>query len=305
MNMRPVVYVLCAEKGSPLLSMLYVSAQFLKFHHPDIKIWLVTDEYTSSNSLVDCKHITNLIDKINVSPNLYKNDLVMMSRHLKTSLVEIVREAFVYIDIDAVVVKPIDELLRLEVDFAACQDGNCDPDSFILPDFEMLPFAEMNWDVPEGPYFNSGVMAVGSSDQAKFLFATWHKLWRTSSKNGHFKDQPPLNIALRECNINYELLDKSYNFLLGMYREAAKSPKIVHYSTVNFKLRNDTIFHGLVKSTMTGSHLNRDTLSRISRQNYFWTDTKSVKNILSARSWTMLPSAIIYKIRQKFRKAEL
>jgi len=280
--------------------MLYISIRFLKYHHPDLKIHLLTDAATFEHIVSHHSDIREITDVIIPVKNYYDGDFVKMSRHLKTSLTDYITGGFVYVDVDAFVVRPIDFLLDMSCDFAACQDGNCDPDQFIMPEFETKPFAALGWTIPDGPYYNGGIIVVGATDAAKLFFSRWHKLWKLAVSKGHFKDQPALNLAVREIDLSAKLLPPQYNFLLGMYRGGAYLPYVVHVSTTNFDQRNDTVFHGLIRSVHSGYKLSNDDVASISNSGYYWTDKKSIKNVVYSKKWTMLPKAISGRILRIF-----
>lgn len=294
---RSVVYVIFASHNPEIVAMLYISIRFLRFHHSDAVVKIVTDQPTLENYIDNDPAFQGLVDEKLVLEHLYGSDDVMMSRHAKTSLAQLIREPFIYIDVDAVVVSPISELFEMVTEFAACQDGNCQPADFEFPEFEISCFRKMSWSIPNGPYFNGGVIIVGSSDRVRNFFARWHGLWLQSSKAGIFKDQPPLNIALRDTEIEFSLLEPRYNFLLSMYVTAAHNPSIVHYSTVRFFERNDTVFHRLVRSIIDKNDLCENEIQNICSSRYFWNDRQSIRRIISAQRWEMLPSALIQKFK--------
>jgi Glycosyl transferase family 8 len=282
--------------------MLYISIRFLKYHHPDLKIHLLTDAATFEHIVSHHSDIREITDVIIPVQNYYDGDFVKMSRHLKTSLTDYITGAFVYVDVDAFVVRPIDFLLDMSCDFAACQDGNCDPDQFIMPEFETKPFAALGWTIPDGPYYNSGIMVVRPTNATRDLFSKWHDLWKEASSIGHFKDQPPLNVTTRYVDLNIILLPPQFNFLIGMYRGGAYLPHVVHVSTTNFDQRNDTVFHDLIRSVHSGYTLSNDDVAKISDSGYYWTDRKSIKNVIYSKKWTMLPTAVSGRILKIFER---
>lgn len=300
-RINQIAYVLCAPPHSPFFTMLYISIRFLRFHHPDVKIYLLTDTSTFEHLGSRHSELREIIDVIIPVQNHYDGDFVKMSRHLKTSLTEYITGSFIYIDVDAFVVRPIDFLMDVSCDFAACQDGNCEPDQFILPEFETKPFVALGWAIPDGPYYNSGIMIVRSANAAQNLFSKWHELWKVASSKGHFKDQPPLNLTVRKVDIDVKLLPPRYNFLIGMYQGGAYLPHIVHVSTTNFEQRNDTIFHDLIRSIHSGNTLKNESIEVISKSGYYWTDRKSIKNVMHSKKWSMLPEAIFGRFLRIFR----
>ena len=300
-RINQIAYVLCAPPNSPFFAMLYISIRFLRFHHPDVKIYLLTDTSTFEHLVSRHSDLREIIDVIIPVQNYYDGDFVKMSRHLKTSLSDHISGSFIYIDVDAFVVRPIDFLMDMNCDFAACQDGNCDPDQFIMPEFETKPFAALGWTIPDGPYYNGGIMVVGATEAAKAFFYRWHELWKLAVSKGHFKDQPPLNLAVRDVDLITKLLPPQYNFLLGMYRGGAYLPHVVHVSTTNFDQRNDTIFHNLIRSIHSGNILKNEIIEELSASGYYWTDRKSVKNVIYSKKWSMLPEAIFGRFLKIFR----
>jgi hypothetical protein len=273
---KKVVYVLVSDPQDHYAEMAILSMECLKKYSPGINIEVVIDSKTNNNlsgyrdqvkKLADIVHITDIIGQNNA----------FTSRMIKTQLRSLVKGDYLYIDIDAVPVKPLDELFNSSSDIAMVHDLNTTSAKFTFHDYEREIFDAMAWELPK-QYFNSGVMFVKDNKNVNDFFKTWHLTWQKSSKNGLHKDQPPMHEAIRQSNITVKELAPEYNMLISIQKGvAAKTAKVYHYSTVRFDSRNDTYFHDIIKQMKISESINWALLSSVLSSKYPWTNHDSLR----------------------------
>lgn len=273
--MMKIVYVLVADRQNYIAEMCALSAASAKRYTPNIRCCAVLDAWTLQFLREERPFLLEDIDETIVVDRIHE-DAVRMSRHIKTSLRNLVPGDFLFMDTDAIPVQDISELGRLECDFAATQNGNCHPAKHIMGEAETEIFEAMDWPVSPGYFLNAGVFYAKDSAPVRQLFARWHALWQESSAKGFNKDQPALNVAVTQAPIGFQLLPAKWNAMISLYSGGSFRPKIVHFSTIKFDQRNDTIFHDMIRRIRIDRKVDLGPLELARKRQFYWTDQDSV-----------------------------
>jgi hypothetical protein len=289
------VFVVTADKDSPFLEMLVLAIRGLRKFNPVGRCTVVAD--TNSISFVQ-----EALDKWSCYPDELlevkglAGDVVTKSRHIKTTLRSIIKGDFVFLDVDAVPVADLSALFSLDCDFAAVMNVNANSSKAAWTEAEIEPFQKLRIEQPSGPYFNSGVFFAADNINVQNMFMEWHDQWLKMMSVGFVKDQPPLSIALSKNKLRIKLLSHQYNATTAFSLNGAYRPKVLHYSTVNFENRSDTIFHQIVKIMRAQKILREDIFDTAVVEGYYWTDRNSIRYLIATRRYAAL-------IRQIFKRA--
>jgi hypothetical protein len=293
--MKKAVYVLVSTPEDHILEMALLSIACLKRFSPGIKAEVIADAATYATLIGDRERIREYADNIIVVDEYDANPMIV-SRSLKTRMREFVTGDFLYLDSDAVPINPVDGAFCDDYDIAACLDGNVrNPADFVFHDFESKTFREMGWDYPVHPYYNAGVMFVRDNRTTHDLFRRWHAIWTTCKNRGLYKDQPPFHKAIEEMKVSIKVLPPQYNALISMYNSGAYKARIMHYSTIRFNERDDTIFHNVVKEIKKSRTIDIASIAQLSKTHYPWTQP-SLKKALAARNFPMILQSIEAKL---------
>ena len=122
---------------------------------------------------------------------------------MKTSVRQLVKGRYLFIDCDTIVTGPLDSVDQIKVEVGAVPDALIPvkdySDSMFAP---IAKRAEMvGYDLNQEEYhFNSGVMLVGESEQSYRLYELWHSHWLYYTGEKLMVDQPTLARANVEMN---------------------------------------------------------------------------------------------------------
>ena len=213
--------------------MLLLSIRSLQFHNSNVQIEVVIDR-ESSAKLRD-NHYTLPEDVkqtiVDVSPEWaeYK------SRYLKTKLRSLVHGDYLYIDVDTLIVRNLEQIDDLTADLAAVSDGNGPLALWNNNEAELCHRAGVP--SPVGlPYFNSGVLFAKDTPASHLFYEQWHSLWKSAASKGIGRDQMSL-LAANE-KLGYPIRELSgiwncqlfYSTSIHYYRKA----NILHYYLCGF-----------------------------------------------------------------------
>ena len=223
-----ILYVLvCSEKdyyGEQAL----ISMMSAKHHMPNCIISLLldktTDQYIANSKLpigeyVSEKNVIELDETL--SPT-------QKSRCLKTSMRNLVKDDFLYVDVDTVFAGPIDESLFMH-DVMGVPDGNC-----------LLKDHPLRWQIEDNLkklqfnntldyHINGGVLFLRDTPIAHSFASKWHKRWQESCAKGISIDQPALHQAFVDSKLEQHLLPDFMNAQFGRNVNTLIEGLILHY----------------------------------------------------------------------------
>lgn len=223
-----IVYVLVSEETDYYYEMVVLSHYSLRLYHPkeDTVVELVMDEATHQR-LVDKR--ATILDDVTpiVVPTPPEYTKMQRSRYLKTSLRQIVKGDFLYLDCDTIIYNVLSDIDVIEADIAMVSDGNeglCHRNSLSVEYCENAGFLNLDGQ----PYYNSGVFFTKESVLANRFFEVWHQQWKQSTTNGVPQDQPALCQANMILNHPIQELPAIWNSM-RIPKEYFTKIKIRHY----------------------------------------------------------------------------
>ena len=192
-----VVYVLVFDPEDSFYEMFLLSLYSLRLHEKEREVEVVLDKDSYNCIILKNEPLLQGVKLIGVDiPEQF--DGLQKSRYLKTTLRNIIKGNFLYIDTDTLVCEPLTELETIEGDIAAVADWNGPVrimNRFAAERCRKAGFTEL-----EGsPFFNGGVFFVKDSEVSHRFFNTWHRRWLESLRKGVSLDQPAL------CQANLDM----------------------------------------------------------------------------------------------------
>lgn len=205
------LYVVSGNSNSKYSLMTRISAATLRISNPEAKIVLAIDKDSAQNLLKSQDCLLNEVDEV-LEIETPSGSNGFKSRFIKTSLGFLMNTPFIFIDSDTVIRKKIDKKILGDFSIGAARNHSRDivDEQIWIGDRDV--FQQMNWQLPNEFYLNSGVIYFGGNEESKILSHFWHKYWLDSyTKTGVYRDQPALSKAIMDIKANVLLLDNSYN----------------------------------------------------------------------------------------------
>ena len=231
-----IVYVLVSSEQDVFLEELWVSVFSLRRFHPDVTVNVVADEQTGER-IKNNKGLSSLITNVIVSKTPENYTSKERSRELKTTIRELMKGDFLYIDTDTVICKPLDGIDECRYDVAGVPDSNawCKDHAFAdgMKASVKSIFAS---DISSYEYLiNGGVIYAKDNAIAHELFQRWNKNWHYSCfEKGNSQDQPALWQSDYEMGGIMKCLPDIYNCQVAMSLQFFADAAIVHFLHMGF-----------------------------------------------------------------------
>lgn len=231
-----IVYVAISRPGDIYLEQAWASAYTLRHYNPGADITLLTDSDTLVNRNENVISQLHALFNSIVAVSFEGTDFSQMerSRHIKTSLRQLVDGDFVFIDADTYIAGPLDGLDDIACSVGAVPDYHCPSEALDGIKFFRQAYKDRVERVFGGTFtlcgnvYNSGVMLVRDDDTARSLFDRWHRNWLISRSRGVSTDQ--LSLAKTCLELNYPITEISGNWNCQVRQSAQylHTAKIVH-----------------------------------------------------------------------------
>ncbi len=238
-----IVYVVTSNKDDYYLEQTLISVLSIRMHSPDAYIILTVDESTNDLLVEDRQRLKDSVDEIIVAapPKEYNN--MQKSRYIKTSLRNLIKGNFLFIDSDTIISAPLDEIDEIDASVAAVKDKHLIINKHQWNNLIVDWAKAMNWHLTseDNIYFNSGVFLVKDDVIAHDLYQKWHENWLESNQKGLSIDQPALGKANSECGYVIQELSGEWNCqILENGLRFLSNAKIIHFfsSTLDNKGAN-------------------------------------------------------------------
>lgn len=229
-----IVYVLTlGDNDFRFYEMLLLSLRSLQQHNSSAQIEVVLDRESAlvlcGNNLHLPRNVKQII--VDVPPEWAK----YKSRYLKTRLRFLVSGDFLYIDVDTLIARNLEQIDSETADLAAVSDGNGPLGLLNDNDAELCRRAGIPTPIGK-PYFNGGVMFVKDTPASRLFYEQWHSLWKSTASRGIGRDQMSL-LAANE-KLGYPIRELSGVWNCQLYYSTAihyyRNAKILHYYLCGF-----------------------------------------------------------------------
>lgn len=246
--MPQIIYVLTANTKNLYLEELWTSLYSLRHFHPKALqneqdenncavVKVLVDEGTEEY-ILRFPALIEMIDELIVVPTPEGYNAKQRSRQIKTTVRNVVKDDFIFIDTDTVICKPLESLT-----------SNLSPLTYIaaVPD-EHLPLAEhlfpptnevkriFGTDCSDSKFwFNSGVMYVKDTPEAHDFYKRWNENWTYSCfEKGNSQDQPALMKTDKEFGYVIQELPGIYNAQVALSLKYFADAVILHWWHMDF-----------------------------------------------------------------------
>ena len=229
-----IVYTLISSEKDYFLEELWVSLYSFRQFHPEAIVKVLVDEPTKEY-MTKFSELCELITEIVIVSVPANYNAKQRSRVIKTTVRNVIDGAYLFIDTDTVICKPLEEIDKLECDIAAVPDGHLPLSECMFP-----PTNSVNkifkTDVSDSKYwFNSGVMFVADNELTRKFYKRWNENWTCSCfEKGQSQDQPALLATDKEFGYIISELPGIYNAQVAMSLKYFADAAIVHWWHMSF-----------------------------------------------------------------------
>jgi len=224
-----------------------LSMQLLRRIYPQARISLLTDTISHPILTQSPTQILTLVDDCQVVP-LEQPEMLVRSRELKTRARCLLEGDFVFIDSDALPIRPFAEVFAQDFEVAAVLDRNSIRPFPHFPDWFNGLFDQLGWARPTRHYFDSGLVFWKDTPGTRRLSQLWTEAWRHQQVlSGRHFDQPSFNHVLDHHQAHTLVLDVSYNAMLRASPWFGKAAKILHFHIADFEAGADDLLGHLLQ----------------------------------------------------------
>ena len=235
-----IVYVLVANEKNLYLEEMWVSIFSLRRHHPEATVKVLMDIETKEY-LSRFPQLTSMIDETVVVQTPAGYNAKQRSRQIKTTIRNVLKGDYIFIDTDTVICKPLDgivEDIRELKDFrgiAAVREGHATMKDTLFPPTGTVKRI-FDIDISKSPLMtNSGVMFVADIPFTHEFYKRWNENWKRSCfEKGNSQDQPSLYAT--DCQYGYVIRELSgiYNAQVAMSLKYYADAVILHWWHMDF-----------------------------------------------------------------------
>lgn len=232
-----IIYVLVANDKNLYLEEMWVSIWSLRQFHPDANVKVLVDKETEGY-LRTFPQLMEMISEVIVVSTPQGYNAKQRSRQIKTTVREVVKGDYLFIDTDTVICKPLSSLtsdLPSEGSVFAVPDAHLPLNECLYP-----PTGEVKRifgvDCSDARYwFNSGVMYVRDTPTAHELYKRWNESWTFSCfEKGNSQDQPSLLKTDKEMGYVIGELPGIYNAQVAMSLKYFADAAVLHWWHMDF-----------------------------------------------------------------------
>jgi lipopolysaccharide biosynthesis glycosyltransferase len=192
------LYILTSDEKDIYLEQIYISVFSLKMYTPEATVILLIDDKTNETIKDERRNILKYIDKKIVIKLDKKLNNMKRSRFLKTSARQYLDGDFLYIDSDTIITENLSDVDNLEYNIMAVKDIHLPSikDHINKKSVRRLTRLISCPVEKESSYFNSGILYVKDTEEARYFFKQWHYNWLKGVEKGIYIDQ----ISYREIS---------------------------------------------------------------------------------------------------------
>jgi hypothetical protein len=301
-----ICFVLAAKDLGLHADMAAVAALAVRRLHAQARTILVTDEPTARAIDHGNHALADVVSEIIVHPT-GTDAPIASSRHLKTVLRQLVKGDYLYLDNDAIAVRPLDRGWPKRADLAMARDWNKRGiPGATLPIIQKLR-ADLGWGFLSDRYFNGGVIFVRDTSAAHAFYTDWHQRWQKTLSLGIPEDQISFNSVIAAGVATTAILPDRDNWVTyspGMLRGRAR---IFHFWASGYgeMISTDTLLGHLIARFQRDRTLDEAAIASATRDNFPWMSV-GLKRLLASgryiRAAAIAGPEIPRRIRRKFSR---
>ena len=259
-----LVYVLTCASDKHYIEQTLMSAFSARHWNPDAHIVLMVDDKT--DSLLQGKRaeiLKYITEKIVVSFEDDSLSPMYRSRWIKTSVRQLVKGDFLFVDSDTIIQKPLADIDQFDCEVGAVLESHLPVNEFCdnLHKAAKLVNEKIGVDIDvENLYFSSGVLLVRDTEHMHKLYELWHQFWKEGNEIGVKIDQPALAKANRDLGHVIEQISGTYNCILFTRPPFVRVAHVLHIAAY----RNPSfLFTDKVLNYVRGNGIKNDWLLKM------------------------------------------
>lgn len=227
-----LVYVLTCAPEKHYIEQALIAVFSARYWNPNAHIVLLVDDLTDQLFVGKRAQILDfLTEKIVVPFEDATLSPMYRSRWIKTSVRQLVKGDFMFVDCDTVVCKSLSDIDTFDCEVGAVLESHLLVEDFCsgLRKKAIALNQKIGVDLNlEKEYYSSGVLYVKDTPQTYRLYEMWHQFWLESQALGMPIDQPSLAKANRECNHLIKRIPDTYNCILFTMNDFTDKAHILH-----------------------------------------------------------------------------
>lgn len=275
------VYCLSGGAAHAVVAMMRLSIATVRLTNPDSFVEVLVDR----ESLDDLESAgSRLLDEVDHAHacSVPSGPAALRSRHLKTRMRSVVEGAFLFLDADTIVRKPLRPQWGGTTDVAASPNYCRDTLQDQLGADEAAHMAVMGWPAPPS-FVNSGVIYFADSPRAHAVGRMWHENWNASVlRTGRLIDQPAFNHALGTSGAELCVLPHGWNAQIVRAPATARDATIWHYYH-SCERADDTWFAIETRKLASGQPVAQSVVQRLVNDDLPWpTDSWIRRRVVDA-----------------------
>lgn len=229
-----LVYVLTCAPESTYIEQALISIWSARYHNPEAHIVLLVDDKTNELLVEKRAEVLEYVTEKMVIPFEDTNATMMYrSRWIKTSVRQLIKGDFLFIDCDTIVNKSLEEIDEVKAEAAAVPESNLPIADFHPSLYDSMDESakKMGWNMAlEEYYYSSGVIYAKDTSMTHKMFLLWHQYWIDGGQIAINIDQPSLAKANIDCGHLIQLVDNKWNCIMFTYPRKAKDANILHFA---------------------------------------------------------------------------
>lgn len=227
-----LVYVLTCAPEKHYIEQALIAVFSARHWNPDAHIVLIVDDLTDQLFEEKRAQILEYIsEKIVVPFEDATLSPMYRSRWIKTSVRQLVKGDFMFVDCDTIVCKSLSD-----IDTFDCEVGAVLESHLLVKEYgnslmrkALAVNARIGVDLnEEKEYFSSGVLWVKDVPDSYRLFELWHQYWLESESQGLPIDQPSLAKSNKACGHLIKRIPDTYNCILFTRNSFVEKARILH-----------------------------------------------------------------------------
>jgi hypothetical protein len=287
---RQACYVLASDRWDDYGAMGCISAATLRRQHQDVDIAFVIDGDTAAALGPRKKTLERFADRIIEVPDIH-GSARERSRILKTTMRRHLTGRFVFLDLDTLIVRPIDALFDSTKPFEIALDY----ETGAVDERDRLTYEGMDRAHYPDRAFNSGIMVIDDAPPVRALFDEWHRRWRMSRDLGKLDDQQSLNSTIAATRFPVSVLAPSYNSMILYFPHRFRTCRIAHFLASTKMVR--TLMTDLLDAFRESDDVDWPTIERCVREGHPWGRAPEPWQLMRSRNYVRAAWA---RVRRNF-----
>ena len=233
-----LVYVLTCAPEATYIEQALMAVWSARYWNQNARIVLLTDDSTDKLLIGKRGVILDYISEKIVVPFDAEKDMHYRSRWLKTSVRQLVKGDYLFIDCDTITTCNLSHIEQIDTDIAMCRDEN-------------VNIADEDYAAAKPMIDNCAQIGFDVTKEKYYFNERWHDLWQEGVAKGINLDQPTFAKANYEMGHPVKLLEDKWNCIVQSQIAEVYSAYILHFwHSVSF-LYSERVLHYIKDNGLT------------------------------------------------------